>query len=128
MTSEPVRTVLLPIALAAFAAAAQAFLDGAPTRGIVTAVLGALVVAAQEYARSQVTPAPTDTSRAGAGTAGGDRGPARGDGGGVGGQGAVDVRRVVRENRIRESSKPSSGAHLGRGFRRSWPSTPVQLA
>lgn len=56
MTGEPLRTVLLPIVLLAFAAAAQAFIDGATWRGVVTAALGVLVVAAQELARSKVTP------------------------------------------------------------------------
>ena len=56
MSTEPVRYVLIPIVLAAFAAAGQAFIDGATTRGIVVAVIGALVLAAQEYARAQVTP------------------------------------------------------------------------
>jgi len=56
MTTEPVRTVLIPIALLAFAAAAQAFVDGADTRGIVTAVLAVLILAAQELARGKVTP------------------------------------------------------------------------
>lgn len=56
MNTEPVRTLLLPIAAAAFVAAAQAFIAGADVRGVVTAVLGALVLFAQEYARSRVTP------------------------------------------------------------------------
>jgi hypothetical protein len=56
MSNEPIRTVMLPIALGAFVAAGQAFLNGADTRGIVTAVLGALVLAGQEYARAHVTP------------------------------------------------------------------------
>ena len=56
MNTEPVRTVLIPIALLAFAAAAQAFVDGADTRGIVTAVLAFLILAAQELARGKVTP------------------------------------------------------------------------
>lgn len=56
VNSDPLRTTLLPIALAAFVAAAQAFIDGAEVRGIITAVLGALIVAAQELARSKVTP------------------------------------------------------------------------
>jgi hypothetical protein len=54
--SEPLRTVLWPVVLAALLAAGQAFLDGATTRGIITAVLAALVLAGQEYARRQVTP------------------------------------------------------------------------
>lgn len=56
MKTEPLRTVLIPVVLAAFAAAAQAFIDGATTRGIITAALGALVLAAQELARRYVTP------------------------------------------------------------------------
>lgn len=56
MNTEPIRTVLIPVALAAFVAAAQAFVDGADTRGIVTAVLGALVIVAQELGRKFVTP------------------------------------------------------------------------
>ena len=56
MKNEPIRTVLIPVALAAFVAAGQAFLAGADTRAIVTAGLGALIVAGQEWARSQVTP------------------------------------------------------------------------
>ena len=60
MKSEPLRTVLLPIVLACLAAAGQAFLAGATLRGIVTAVIGALVLAAQEYARSRVTPVFTE--------------------------------------------------------------------
>jgi nitrogen fixation-related uncharacterized protein len=54
--SEPLRAVLIPVALAAFAAAVQAYLDGADTRAIITAVLGALVLAGQELARRYVTP------------------------------------------------------------------------
>lgn len=56
MTREPLRTLLLPVAVLAFAAAAQAFIDGADIRGIVTAVLGVLIAAATELARSRVTP------------------------------------------------------------------------
>ncbi len=56
MNTEPLRTVLIPVALAAFVAAAQAFIDGADTRGVITAVLGALIVVAQELARAKVTP------------------------------------------------------------------------
>lgn len=56
MSTEPIRTVLIPIILACIAAAGQAFIDGATTRGIVTAVLGALVLAAQEVARRLVVP------------------------------------------------------------------------
>jgi hypothetical protein len=67
MNTEPIRTVMLPIAAGAFAAAAQAFLDGASTRGIITAVLGVLIVAAQEYARSRVTPVPGPARRGEAG-------------------------------------------------------------
>jgi hypothetical protein len=53
---QPVRMLLLPVSLLAFAAAAQAFIDGANVRGVVTAVLGVLIVAATEAARSRVTP------------------------------------------------------------------------
>lgn len=53
---NPVRLLFSPLALLAFVAAAQAFIDGADVRGIVTAVLGALIVGAQELARSKVTP------------------------------------------------------------------------
>jgi hypothetical protein len=56
VTREPLRLLLHPIALLAFAAAVQAFLDGADVRGVVAAVLGVLVVAATEAARSRVTP------------------------------------------------------------------------
>jgi hypothetical protein len=56
MTTEPIRTLLIPIVLAAFAAAGQAFIDGENTRGVIVAVIGALVLAAQEYARAHVTP------------------------------------------------------------------------
>lgn len=56
MNREPLRTLLLPVAVLAFAAAAQAFIDGADIRGIVTAVLGVLIAAATELARSRVTP------------------------------------------------------------------------
>ena len=56
MKSEPLRVVLLPIVLACVAAAGQAYATGADTRAIVTAVIGALVLAGQEYARRQVTP------------------------------------------------------------------------
>ena len=63
MTTEPVRTVMIPIALLAFAAAAQAFVDGADVRGVVTAVLGVLVVAAQELARGKVTPTAVSGGR-----------------------------------------------------------------
>lgn len=56
MTREPLRTLLLPVAVLAFAAAAQAFIDGADVRGIVTAVLGVLIAAATELARARVTP------------------------------------------------------------------------
>jgi hypothetical protein len=68
--TEPIRAVLVPIALAAFAAAAQAFLAGASTRGIITAALGVLVVAAQEYARSKVTPTARLRARSRVGQAG----------------------------------------------------------
>jgi hypothetical protein len=65
MKTEPIRTLLLPIALVAFAAAGQAFLAGADTRAIITAALGALIVAAQELGRSLVTPvAPSKAARA----------------------------------------------------------------
>jgi hypothetical protein len=56
MERQPVRTLLWPVALLAFAAAAQAFINGADVRGVVTAVLGVLIVAATEAARSRVTP------------------------------------------------------------------------
>jgi hypothetical protein len=56
MDREPVRTPLLTVALLAFIAAIQAFIDGADVRGIVAAVLGVLTVAATEFARSRVTP------------------------------------------------------------------------
>lgn len=56
MTREPVRYILLPVVLACLAAAGQAFIDGENTRGILVAVIGALVLAAQELARSLVTP------------------------------------------------------------------------
>lgn len=56
MNTNPVRLLLSPVALLAFAAAAQAFIDGADTRGIITAVLGVLILASQELARKQVTP------------------------------------------------------------------------
>jgi hypothetical protein len=42
MTREPLRTLLLPVAALAFAAAAQAFINGADIRGVVTAILGVL--------------------------------------------------------------------------------------
>jgi hypothetical protein len=57
MTREPLRILLHPIALLAFAAAAQAFVNGADVRGVVTAALGILVAAATEAARTRVTPA-----------------------------------------------------------------------
>jgi hypothetical protein len=53
---QPVRAMVLPVALLAFVAAAQAFIAGADVRGVVTAVLGVLIVAATEAARSRVTP------------------------------------------------------------------------
>ena len=56
VANNPVRTVLIPIVLAAAVAAVQAFADGETTRGIISAVRGALVLAGQEWARSQVTP------------------------------------------------------------------------
>jgi hypothetical protein len=58
MNREPLRLLLLPVAALALAAAAQAFIDGADVRGIITAVLGVLIAAATELARSRVTPAP----------------------------------------------------------------------
>lgn len=64
--SQPVRTLLLPIVLAALVAAGQAFIAGADTRAILLAVIGALVLAAQEIARKLVTPltvAKDDTGR-----------------------------------------------------------------
>ena len=56
LRENPVRWLLHPIALLAFCAAAQAWIDGATVRGIVTAVLGVLVAAATEAARRRVTP------------------------------------------------------------------------
>lgn len=53
---EPVRLLLLPLALAALIAAAQAFVDGATTRGVVTAVLGALIAVLTPILRGLVTP------------------------------------------------------------------------
>jgi hypothetical protein len=53
---QPIRTTMAPIALAAFVAAGQSFVAGADTRGIVVAVLGALILLAQEYARRKVVP------------------------------------------------------------------------
>jgi hypothetical protein len=63
--SEPIRTLLIPLALAAFVAAAQAFMAGADTRAIITAALGVLIVGAQEYGRSLVTPVPKPTGEDG---------------------------------------------------------------
>ena len=56
MKTEPLRLLLHPVVLLAFAAAAQAWIDGANVRAIVTAVLGVLVGAATELARTRVTP------------------------------------------------------------------------
>jgi hypothetical protein len=56
MNREPLRLLLLPVAALALAAAAQAFIDGADVRGVITAVLGVLIAAATELARSRVTP------------------------------------------------------------------------
>ena len=56
MKSEPLRYLLHPVVLLAFAAAAQAYVDGADERAIVAAVLGVLIAAATEFARRQVTP------------------------------------------------------------------------
>lgn len=56
MGTEPIRTVLIPVVLAIVVAAGQAFIEGANTRGIILAVVGAVVAAAQEYARSKVVP------------------------------------------------------------------------
>ena len=53
---EPLRWLLHPVALLAFVAAAQAWINGADVRAIITAVLGVLVAAATEAARSKVTP------------------------------------------------------------------------
>lgn len=53
---EPLRWLLHPVALLAFAAAAQSWIDGATVRGIVVAVLGVLIAAATEAARSKVVP------------------------------------------------------------------------
>jgi hypothetical protein len=50
MNREPLRLLLLPVAALALAAAAQAFIDGADVRGIITAVLGVLIAAATELA------------------------------------------------------------------------------
>jgi hypothetical protein len=58
MNREPLRLLLLPVAALALAAAAQAFIDGADVRGIITAVLGVLIAAATELARNRVTPVP----------------------------------------------------------------------
>jgi hypothetical protein len=76
MTREPLRTLLLPVAALAFAAAAQAFINGADIRGVVTAILGVLIAAATELARGRVTPAPA---------------AARVDGRSESGQGIVEV-------------------------------------
>jgi hypothetical protein len=54
--SEPLRWLLHPLALLAFAAAAQAWIDGADVRAIVTAVLGVLIAGATEAARAKVKP------------------------------------------------------------------------
>jgi hypothetical protein len=56
LDSNPVRVLLSPIVLLAAAAAAQAFIDGADTRGIITAALAVLILGAQELARKKVTP------------------------------------------------------------------------
>jgi hypothetical protein len=64
MKTEPLRTIFLPLALAAFVAAAQAFLAGADTRGIIAAALGVLIVGAQELGRSLVSPVPAKAARA----------------------------------------------------------------
>lgn len=64
--SQPIRTLLLPIVLGALIAAGQAFIAGADTRAVLLAVIGALVLAAQEFARRLVTPlavAKDDTGR-----------------------------------------------------------------
>lgn len=53
---EPLRFLLHPVALLAFAAAGQAWLAGADTRAVIAAVLGVLIAAATEAARSKVTP------------------------------------------------------------------------
>jgi hypothetical protein len=58
MDRQPVRTLLLPVALLAFAAAAQAFINGADVRGVVTAVLGVLIVAATEARAVSCDPVP----------------------------------------------------------------------
>lgn len=57
-TFEPLRWLMHPIALFAFAAAAQAWIDGATVRGIIAATLGVLIAGATEAARRKVTPAP----------------------------------------------------------------------
>ena len=64
---EPLRWLLHPVALLAFAAAAQAWIDGANTRGIIVAVIGVLVAAATEAARSKVTPTARLAGAQGAG-------------------------------------------------------------
>ena len=74
---EPLRWLLHPVALLAFAAAAQAWVNGADVRAIITAVLGVLIAAATETARTKVTP---DAKIAG----GGERG-----------QGAVQLLLIV---------------------------------
>jgi hypothetical protein len=53
---EPLRFLLHPVALLAFAAAAQSWIAGADTRAIVAAILGVLIAAATEAARKRVTP------------------------------------------------------------------------
>lgn len=55
-TFEPLRWLLHPVALLAFAAAAQSWIDGATVRGIAAAGLGVLVAGATEVARSKVRP------------------------------------------------------------------------
>jgi hypothetical protein len=59
MNREPLRLLLLPVAALALAAAAQAFIDGADVRGIVTAVLAVLIAAATELARRASRPSQT---------------------------------------------------------------------
>ena len=55
---EPLRFLLHPVALLAFAAAAQAWIDGADTRAVIAAVLGVLIAGATEAARRRVRPEP----------------------------------------------------------------------
>lgn len=56
MNSEPLRTFFFPLALAALIAAGQAFIEGKDTRGIMLAVVGALVAVLTELSRRLVRP------------------------------------------------------------------------